>query len=260
MGLQAYVIFPAPSDLQFDTSPRAGGWCGQHTILQQYWSCLTALVSLSDNSAASQRCCLPYNRGCPGITQHKLELQPKWRVVWGDGTETNPVGLLAHRSYSELEINPTRVACSTHMSALCSPQPQVTVLNLFCNHRWLCSSFLWLMFLGHHWHPTSDRGRGSVTSVAKSMKTVFIWSLWREKRWRKKNKTTHTKQTKQNTHTKQTNRTEIYKIHLEGDKRQRWKIRKPHDRRQLWVTFLAITTCKSSPPPALVADCQEQVN
>lgn len=204
MGLQAYVIFPAPSDLQFDTSPRAGGWCGQHTILQQYWSCLTALVSLSDNSAASQRCCLPYNRGCPGITQHKLELQPKWRVVWGDGTETNPVGLLAHRSYSELEINPTRVACSTHMSALCSPQPQVTVLNLFCNHRWLCSSFLWLMFLGHHWHPTSDRGRGSVTSVAKSMKTVFIWSLWREKRWRKK-KQNNTHKTNQTEHTHKTN-------------------------------------------------------
>lgn len=45
-----------------------------------------------------------------------------------------------------------------------------------------------------------------------------------------------------------------------GEHRTKVKIRKPQDHRQLWVTFLAITTCKSSPPPAPVAGCQEQVN
>lgn len=51
------------------------------------------------------------------------------------------------------------------------------------------------------------------------------------------------------------NYTKIYREH-----RTEVKSTKPEVLRQLWVTFLAIKTCKSRPPPALVADCQEQVN
>lgn len=156
------------------------------------------------------------------------------------------MGLFTPRSYLEPEINTIMVFCSSHTSALCSPQPRVMVLNPLCSHRYLCSSYLceWLMFSSHHgsWHPKAGCGRGSTTAVAISIKMVLYEAenLWRED---KKNQSRKQK-----------------KITFTGEHKTKVKSRKPHDQRQLWVTFLAITTCKSSPPPAPVADCQEQVN